>query len=83
MLRIKNYGESPLTPLHIDGEETAMTDILSRSFSSNLSWLSVTCFRSEAGYRYGSDCSAAIQLIIGKDFILHLYKYFNHNLKNI
>ena len=37
-LRLKKTGASPLTPLHISGEENAMTDIPSRSFGSNLSW---------------------------------------------
>ena len=35
---IKKSGASPLTPLHIYGEEISMTDIPSRSFGSNLSW---------------------------------------------
>ena len=35
---IKKDGASPLTPLHIAGEENAMTDIPSRSFGINLSW---------------------------------------------
>ena len=37
MLRFKKVGASPLKPLHISGEENAMTDIPSRSFVSNLS----------------------------------------------
>ena len=37
-LRLKKAGASPLTPLHISGEENYMTDIPSRSFSSNLAW---------------------------------------------
>ena len=35
---IKKSGASPLTPLHIDGEENAIADIPSRLFGSNLSW---------------------------------------------
>ena len=35
-LRLKKAGASPLTPLHISGEENYMTDIPSSSFSSNL-----------------------------------------------
>ena len=38
-LRVKQSGASPLTPLHIRGEENAMTDIPSRSFGSNSAWL--------------------------------------------
>ena len=34
----KKAGASPLTPLHIAGEENNMTDIPSRSFGSNPSW---------------------------------------------
>ena len=37
-LQLKKAGASPLTPLHIDGEENSMTDIPSRLFGSNLSW---------------------------------------------
>ena len=37
-LRLKKAGASPLTPLHISGEENSMTDIPSRSFGSNISW---------------------------------------------
>ena len=37
-LRLKKAGASPLTPLHIAGKENSMTDILSRSFDSNLAW---------------------------------------------
>ena len=37
-LRLKKSGASPLTPLHISGEENPMTDIPSRSFGINLSW---------------------------------------------
>ena len=37
-IRLKKYGASTLTPLRIDGEENAMTDIPSCSFGSNLSW---------------------------------------------
>ena len=37
-LILKKSGASPLTPLHISGEENYMTDIPSRSFGSNLSW---------------------------------------------
>ena len=37
-LRLKKAGASPLTPLHISGEENAMTDIPSCSFDSNISW---------------------------------------------
>ena len=37
-LRLKKSGASPLTPLHIAGEENYMTDIPSRSFGSNLAW---------------------------------------------
>ena len=36
--KIKKDGASPLTPLHIAGEENSMTDIPSRSFGSNLAW---------------------------------------------
>ena len=36
-LRFKKAGASPLTPLHIAGEENSMTDIPSCSFGSNLS----------------------------------------------
>ena len=36
-LILKKSGASPLTPLHISGEENYMTDIPSRSFGSNLS----------------------------------------------
>ena len=35
---IKKAGASLLTPLHISGEENAMTDITSRLFGSNISW---------------------------------------------
>ena len=46
-LQFKNAGASPLTPLHISGEENAMTDIPSRSFGSNLAWfckkMTLTC----------------------------------------
>ena len=38
MLRLKKSGASPLTPLHISGEENNMTDIPSCSFGSNISW---------------------------------------------
>ena len=38
MLRLKKAGASPLTPLHIAGEENSMTDIPSQSFGSNLAW---------------------------------------------
>ena len=38
MLRLQNSGASPLTPLHISGEENSMTDIPSRLFDSNLAW---------------------------------------------
>ena len=34
----RKSGASPLTPLHIAGEENSMTYIPSRSFGSNLSW---------------------------------------------
>ena len=34
-LQLKKAGESPLTPLHISGEENAMMDITSRLFGSN------------------------------------------------
>ena len=37
-LLFKKAGASPLTPLHISGEENYMTDIPSRSFGSNLAW---------------------------------------------
>ena len=37
-LRLKKSGASPLTTLHIDGEENSMTDIPSHLFGSNLSW---------------------------------------------
>ena len=37
-LRLKKAGASPLTPLHISGEENYMTDIPSRLFGSNLAW---------------------------------------------
>ena len=37
-LRLKKAGASPLTPLHISGEENSMMDIPSRSFGSNLTW---------------------------------------------
>ena len=37
-LRLKKSEASPLKPLHISGEENAMTDIPSRSFGSNLYW---------------------------------------------
>ena len=37
-LQLKNYGESPFTPLHISGKENYMMDIPSRSFVSNPSW---------------------------------------------
>ena len=37
-LRLKKYEASPLTPLHISGEETFMTDITPRLFGSNLAW---------------------------------------------
>ena len=37
-LIFKKSGSSPLTPLHIAGEENDMTDISSRSFGSNLHW---------------------------------------------
>jgi hypothetical protein len=37
-LRLKLNGTCPLTPLHIAGEENAMTDIPSRSFGSNKKW---------------------------------------------
>ena len=36
--QLKNSGASPLTPLHISGEENSMTYIPSRSFGSNISW---------------------------------------------
>ena len=35
-LRLKKAGASPLTPLHISGEENSMMDIPSRSFGSNI-----------------------------------------------
>ena len=35
---IKKAGVSPLTPLHIAGEDISMTNIPSRSFGSNISW---------------------------------------------
>ena len=35
-LRLKKAGESPLTSLHIAGEENSMTDIPSHLFGSNL-----------------------------------------------
>ena len=38
MLRLKKAGASPLTPLHIYGEENAMTDLPLRSFGSNIYW---------------------------------------------
>ena len=37
-LLLKKSGASPLTPLHIAGEENAMTDIQSRLFGINPSW---------------------------------------------
>ena len=37
-LRLKKAGASPLTHLHIAGEENSMTDITSRSFGGNLAW---------------------------------------------
>ena len=37
-LRLNNAGASPLTPLHMAGEENSMTDIPSRLFGSNLAW---------------------------------------------
>ena len=37
-LQLKKAGASPLTPLHIAGEENAMTDIPPHSFGSNISW---------------------------------------------
>ena len=37
-LRLKKAGASPLTLLHISGEENYMTDIPSRSFGSNIAW---------------------------------------------
>ena len=37
-LRLKRDESSPLTPLHISGEETYMTDIPSCLFGSNLAW---------------------------------------------
>ena len=37
-LGLKKSGASPLTTLHIGGEENCLTDIISRSFGSNLAW---------------------------------------------
>ena len=37
-LQLEKYGASPLTTLHISGEENSMTDIPSRSFGSNIAW---------------------------------------------
>ena len=37
-LLLKKAGASPLTPLHISGEENYMTDIPYSSFGSNISW---------------------------------------------
>ena len=37
-LPLKKAGSSPLTPLHISGEENSMMDIPSHSFGSNLAW---------------------------------------------
>ena len=37
-LQLKKAGASPLTPLHIAGEENDMTDIPPHSFGSNISW---------------------------------------------
>ena len=37
-IRLQKYGASPLTTLHIAGEENSMTNIKSRSFGSNLAW---------------------------------------------
>ena len=37
-LRLKKSGASPLTPLHISGEENYMTDIPSQLFGINLAW---------------------------------------------
>ena len=37
-LQLKKAGASPLTPLHIAGEENPMTNIPSRLFGSNLAW---------------------------------------------
>ena len=37
-LRMKQKHVSPLTPLHIKGEENPMTDIPSRSFGSEAKW---------------------------------------------
>ena len=41
-LRVKHKGVSPLTSLHIQGENNSMTDIPSRSFGSNSAWLCKT-----------------------------------------
>ena len=41
-LRMKISGVSPLTMLHIAGEQNAMTDIPSRSWGSNPAWLCET-----------------------------------------
>ena len=41
-LQLKDPWASPLTPLHISGEENAMRDIPSRSFGSNISWFCKT-----------------------------------------
>ena len=37
-LRLKKSGASPLTTLHISGEENSMSDIPSRLFGSNIGW---------------------------------------------
>ena len=38
MLQLKKAGASPLTSLHISGEENSMMDIPARSFGSNIAW---------------------------------------------
>ena len=41
-LRVKHKGGSPLTPLHIQGDQNEMTDIPSHSFGRNPAWICKT-----------------------------------------
>ncbi len=38
-LRLKTQHACPLTPMHIEGKQNAISDVLSRSFGSNPKWM--------------------------------------------